>query len=414
MRIKFRQKQFTIPEGHYTGPKDIDKVPGVIETVGKSALAGTGIGAVVGSILKDSTLISGATTGGKIGTIAGIFLKLVLNYFHNPMSSVKYQEVDRLIRREFGIYSAIGITVGDSLEKRDKLEDRFSFNDRNISNYKINFAIQDGSITMYTFSMTDKELDDTSKILDYYCKKYFGMEYSSSLINKKLNSYSVNIVFTNYQVISNFILELSKKLNIKINILDNKAIVKQRILENIDKEEIKEFSVKEINKYDLIEILGNSAAIGLSAFPFNSWRGSISMAIMGSVLKSLEKLKNNDIARIGRGPLLRNALSNVFLEESLKRLGKIEGFDYTVGKIGCEYNISLKSGLFIITVDKKSDKFNLIDKEVSKLISKGTLINRSDLEKCIIYTYPVKSKNEFELLLRNLFLLRIKFNVFER
>ena len=41
--IKFRQKNFTIPEGHYTGPKDMDKVPGVLEMVGKSALGGAAL-----------------------------------------------------------------------------------------------------------------------------------------------------------------------------------------------------------------------------------------------------------------------------------------------------------------------------------------------------------------------------------
>ena len=62
---KFRQKQYTIPEGHYTGPKDMDKVPGAIEVIGKSALAGAGIGGVTGSLLKDASITSGAITGGK-------------------------------------------------------------------------------------------------------------------------------------------------------------------------------------------------------------------------------------------------------------------------------------------------------------------------------------------------------------
>ena len=42
--IKFRQKNYTIQEGHYTGPKDMDKVPGAIEVVGKSAFGGSIIG----------------------------------------------------------------------------------------------------------------------------------------------------------------------------------------------------------------------------------------------------------------------------------------------------------------------------------------------------------------------------------
>lgn len=36
------------------------------------------------------------------------------------MSSIKFQEVDKLIRREFGIYRASGVTIGDSLDKRAK------------------------------------------------------------------------------------------------------------------------------------------------------------------------------------------------------------------------------------------------------------------------------------------------------
>ena len=101
--IKFRQKQYTIPEGHYTGPKDMDKVPGAVEVIGKSALAGAGVGGAVGGLLNDSTVISGAIQGGKYGAIAGTILKFFLNYLHNPMTSIKYQEVDKLIRREFGI-----------------------------------------------------------------------------------------------------------------------------------------------------------------------------------------------------------------------------------------------------------------------------------------------------------------------
>lgn len=147
------------------------------------------------------------------------------------MSSIKFQEVDKLIRREFGIYRASGVTIGDSLDKRAKIDEKFSFNDRNVTAYKLNFSIQDNSITMYTFGMTSKELEKTSDSLDYYCKKYTGMEYSSYAINSRNNSYSVAIVFTNYQVIANFIMELSNTLGVKINLLDNKALVENRIKE---------------------------------------------------------------------------------------------------------------------------------------------------------------------------------------
>ena len=104
------------------------------------------------------------------------------------MTSVKYQEVDKSIRRQFGIFQISGVTVGDTLDKRAKVDDKFSFNDRNVSQYKINFAIHNNKITMYTFGMTKAELDLTSKTLDYYCKKYFSMEYTAKIINQKVNS----------------------------------------------------------------------------------------------------------------------------------------------------------------------------------------------------------------------------------
>ena len=52
--IEFRQKDFTIPEGHYTGPKDMDKLPGTIEVIGKSAIGGAIIGGIVGKIRQGS------------------------------------------------------------------------------------------------------------------------------------------------------------------------------------------------------------------------------------------------------------------------------------------------------------------------------------------------------------------------
>ena len=234
--VKFRQKEYTIQEGHYTGPKDIDKVPGALEVIGKAAGTGGVIGAAVGTILKDSTMIDGALTGGKWGALGGILLKLFINYLHNPMTRVKYQEVDKNIRRQFGIYQMSGITVGDSIDKRATVDERFGFNDRNVTDYKLNFAVHNDTVTMYTFGMTVKELEQTSAVLDYYTKKYFGMDYSSTLINQKLNSYAVNITFTNYQVISNFIIELSEKLKTRINLLDNKVIVSSRIEEKSKEE----------------------------------------------------------------------------------------------------------------------------------------------------------------------------------
>lgn len=392
---KFRQKQYTIPEGHYTGPKDMDKVPGAIEVVGKSALVGAGIGGVTGSLLKDISITSGAVTGGKYGIIAGIVLKFFLNYLHNPMSSIKYQEVDKLIRREFGIYRASGITVGDSLDKRANLNEKFSFNDRNVTSYKINFSVQDNSITMYTFGMTTKELDKTSETLDYYCKKYTGMEYSSYAINSRNNSYSVAIVFTNYQVIANFIMELSKVLNTKINLLDNKALVEGRI-----KEAEKDFSVKALNKYELKKFIGKTGKALFSENPDH---------VMGMIQSALV-LFTNDPEIV---PVKRDDFGNKYLETCLNRLHYVENYDYTIGEIGADINMSMLSGLFLVTINKKkSEELKKVDSNFWSHLK--TKVNRVDTGKVVIFNYTIKTKNEFDFILNKFMSLDIKPNIFEK
>ena len=410
--IKFRQKDFTIPEGHYTGPKDMDKVPGVLEMVGKSAVGGAGVGAVVGAILKDSSILKGAFTGAKYGTLAGLVLKFFLNYLHNPMSRVKFQEIDKNIRREFGIYRVQGITVGDSIDKRASVEEKFSTNDRNVTDYKINFAIQDNQVTMYTLGMTDKELDKTSEILDYYCKKYTGMEYTATPINAKVNSYSVVIVFTNYQVISNFMMELSNSLGCKINLLDNKALVDRRIFEKANEEEEREYSVKTINKYDLMSILGKTGVYSLSSGITGGWKSAAKDSLLGLLIYSAEKVGlDNLVKQLGCKGMQRKTLNNVFLEDTLKKLHYIEGYNYTVGQGGSDVNISLISGLLLMTATKKSDIIDRLDKTVYNKNKTG--INRSDTGKIIVYTYPIVSKNEFEYFLKRLISTGLVPNIFE-
>lgn len=414
--IKFRQKEYTIPEGHYTGPKDMDKVPGAIEVIGKSALAGAGIGGITGGILKDSTVLSGALQGGKYGTIAGTVLKFFLNYLHNPMTTIKYQEVDKLIRREFGIYRAAGITVGDSLDKRAKVEEKFSFNDRDVTKYKLNFSIQDNAITMYTFGMTTKELDKTSETLDYYCKKYTGMEYNSYVINSKTNSYSVSIVFTNYQVIANFIMELSNVLNTKINLLDNKALVDSRLKAAVsilgDEGEERTYSVKEFNRYDIMKILGKGGIFNISPhLGFKGIKETLSSSIMGIILQSLGKLSGDEILR-ENGTTKRDNFGNIYLEDRLKKLHYIENYDYTVGDLRVDVNISMFSGVFIVTVDKGSKKMEKIDSEFWKSL-KGK-VGRVDTGKVIVYNYTIKTKNEFDFILKKFMSLDVEPNIFEK
>lgn len=400
--IKFRQKDFSLKEGHYTGPKDMDKVPGAIEVIGKSALGGALAGSAVGAVLKDSTAWEGFKTGGKAGGIAGILLKFFVNYLHKPMSKVKFQEVDRNIRREFGIYRMAGITVGDKLDKRADVDEKFGISDRQVSKYKINFAVQDNRITMYTFDLTNDELDKVDKTLDYYCKKYVGMEYNSNVINYKLNSYAVDIVFTNYQVISNFIMELSNVLECRINLLDNKAIVDSRLREageegGLGEEDTKNFSVAALGQYDFIKILGKA---GRSAI-INFKRGagmSFSNFVCRLLSGAADKINNDDLVKSGH-PAPREFFSNVYLEDVLKKNKYIEGFHYTVGsESNAPVQLSITSGLLIITSDKGD-----VSEELDKLLKPWLLkMGRKDLGKAILWTYSIQSRKEVELIVKKI------------
>lgn len=407
--IKFKQKDFTLAEGHYSGPKDQDKVPGAVEVIGKSALGGALAGSAIGAILKDHTALEGALTGGKWGALAGVAIKFFLNYLHNPMTRVKYQEVDKIIRREFGIFRASGITVGDTVSKRADLSEKFAFNDRKVTSYKLNFTVQDDKVTMYTFNLNDKELEKVDSILDYYCKKYTGMEYSSTVINKRYNAYSAIIVFTNYQVISNFIMELSNELQTKINLLDNKALVQNRLSADENEEE-KTFSAQSINKFDFIKILGK-AVCTVPLFIRKSLGDSLSYSAISLLQKTGEKILGDELVKAGVS-MPREAFSNVYLEDTLKKLHYIEGVHYCTGRTDVNANISMVSGRFMITVTKGKDQ-ELIDNTLWKTYKR--LINRADTGKgnVVIYTYLINSRKEFEGILNKLLSTDILFNIFE-
>ena len=68
----------------------------------------------------------------------------------------------------------------------------------------------------------------------------------------------MSIVFTNYQIISNFLIELSDTLNVKINLLDNKALVDNKISSDSEKE--KQFS----SSLPLLAFVANLVSRGLS------------------------------------------------------------------------------------------------------------------------------------------------------
>jgi len=410
--IKFRQKNFTIQEGHFTGTKDEDKLPSTLEVVGKSALGGAIIGGIVGKIDKKITVKDGALQGTKYGALTGIAIKLLINHLHKPMSKVKYQEVDKGIRREFGIYKAAGITLGDKLDKRANMEERFAFNDRNVCSYKINFAIQDNKVTMYTNNLTDQELEKLNKHLDYYCKNYYGMSYTAMAINSKTNTYSVGIVFTNYQVISNFMVELSNILETKINLLDSNSLVKGRLVDSTIDQEERSFSVQPLNKYDYLKALGKTGIkLTVSALVLRKLKfKSLSSAVMSSIGDTCKTITAQDMRRLGI-KVPRSYYGNTYLEDTLKKLHFVEGFNYSVSEKDSPNNISMTQGLFIVTLDNDKDNIKQVDDKYWK--SFKNKINRSEINNVIVYTYSINSTQEFESLLRRLMSTGIKFNIFE-
>lgn len=401
--IKFRQKEYTLQEGHYTGPKDMDKVPGALEVIGKDTLVGTVIGGAYGKLNKsdDISMMEGAWSGAKWGSIGGIVHKMFLNHIHKPMTSVKYQDVDRNIRRQFGIFRMAGVTVGDTFDKRTKLSDRFSFNDRDVSKYKINIAIHRDQVTMYTLGLTSGELDKVNEILDYYCKKYFGMEYSSRTINSGVNSYAADIAFTNVYVLSNFIIELANTLSTKVNLLDNNAIVDSRIRESINEttneDEVEKTYSLGIEKQDLINVLK-----GVGRFIPDNLRNVIPYSAMGVIVQGLGRLHKNDLQKLG---ILgaRGDINNQYLLDTLQRLRFIEGFHYTRGEKKSDFNISISQGLFIVTV-LKGGKIKM--KDLSKYF------NKSEFGKVEMYTYAIQNDQEFRILLGKILKLG-KPNIYE-
>lgn len=380
--IKYRQGMFTIPEGHYTGPKDLDEVPGAIKVVGGATLGGAVIGGVAGHILGavqdkfDSDYKKGAKIGAGTGFAAGVAAKVLLNVMHNPMTSVKFNEVDKTLRRNFGIYSASGFVVGDSRDNRKKFDEAFATNDRNVTDYRINVVIQDNQVILYTFQLSDKELKIVSDSLDYYCKKYYGMNYNSKVIDAKINSYSVTITFTNYQVISDFLMEISDELKVKINLLNNKAIIDLRL-----KESEKEFSEFEFSNYDLMKIF---IAQGIRTL-FS--KGKITSDHAISAINDAKKAMSEAERVRVFGPSKRKDFDTAYLIGVISNLRFVEGKDFTIDESGKDCCMALFQGNLTVAVKTGSNA----DQKIKKIdYFKEIEVNKT----VTIYTYSMRSKQE--------------------
>ena len=397
---KYRQGMFTIPEGHYTGPKDLDEVPGTMKVVGGATLGGAVLGGLAGHVLGevqdkfDADYKKGAKIGAGTGLAAGIAAKVLLNVMHNPMTTVKFNEVDKTLRRNFGIYSASGFTVGDSRDNRKKFDEAFATNDRNVTDYRINVVIQDNQVILYTFQLSDKELKTVSDSLDYYCKKYYGMNYNSKVIDAKINAYSVTITFTNYQVISDFLMEVSDELKVKINLLNNKAIVDLRL-----KADEKDFSDFDFNNYDLMKIF---LAQGVrTLFAKGKIKGEHIMEMISDAKESLSEAERVKIF----GPSKRKDFDNAYLLGALSNLRFTDGKDYTVDVEGKDVNMALFQGNLTIAVQMGT--------KPDRAIEGIGCFNKSEVNKTIaIYTYSMKSKQDLNTVITKVINTRIIPNIY--
>lgn len=408
-----RRKLFTIQEGHYTGPKDLENgVPGVFGTVTKTTLAGIGIGGVAGKIIEDN-FEKGAKVGGKTGFIAGVLIKLLLNSLHNPMNSVKYQEVDKNIRSNFGISRVAGFIIGDSKENRKKLDSCFAFNDRYLFDYKIIVAIQNNQVTLYTQNISDFELRRLSESLDYYCKKYYGMNYNSKIINSRNNSYSITITFTNYSIISDFLIEVAEVLETRINVLDNKTRVEDSLSES---SEIKITTPKffsstiSIDKYDLMKLISERGGnIVKSISNGISIGDSIVSNVIESITEAMERGQGMDPEKflsISNSKDFNNDYLLFILKNKLRLLKDVH---YTVGKKkGNKINIRLQNGFLFIAVLNNSRDYDSMKKI-------GNYFIESNYGKEVkIFTYKTKSKSELEIILGKIFNLGLTPNIYTK
>ena len=408
-----RRKLFTIQEGHYTGPKDLENgVPSTFGTVTKTTLAGIGLGGVAGKIIEDN-FEKGAKVGGKTGFIAGVLIKLLLNSLHNPMNSVKYQEVDKNIRSNFGISRVAGFIIGDSKENRKKLDSCFAFNDRYLFDYKIIVAIQNNQVTLYTQNISDFELRRLSESLDYYCKKYYGMNYNSKIINSRNNSYSVTITFTNYSIISDFLIEVAEVLETRINVLDNKTRVEDSLSES---SEIKITTPKffsstiSIDKYDLMKLISERGGnIVKSISNGISIGDSIVSNVIESITEAMERGQGMDPEKflsISNSKDFNNDYLLFILKNKLRLLKDVH---YTVGKKkGNKINIRLQNGFLFIAVLNNSRDYDSMKKI-------GNYFIESNYGKEVkIFTYKTKSKSELEIILGKIFNLGLTPNIYTK
>lgn len=361
---KFRQKIYTIPEGHYSGTKkEIEEI----------------------------------SFEPRVGELSGMPLRIFLNYLHNPASKEKFAELDELFRKRFSESKPESFeSVGD----RPVLDERFSFGDKKITKYCINVVVQNDKITIYTFGLSDTDLAKVSEIIDYYCKiSSTSTGYSSICLNPRQNSYAISIAFDNYEVISSIILEISGTLKKKINLIGKE-----------DKVEIKTFSLPTLSKFDLLSVLSGAGKM-MSFAPLKMTRTSIAAYIaMFSIMSGILALKLTERVQAGI-PKNTEDFNNHFLEATLKKFHYVDRFHYTTGENeNSTTQISLVSGKFLITVTNNTPDQKKLDENLWRPMAGS--VTRSDVGKVVIYSYQSTDKKKCEDFINRFMKLNLKPNIF--
>lgn len=439
---KFKLKNYTIPEGHYTGPQQAT-TDSWGKALNESGLIGAGLGGLTNYMNDEDAgkstvqkVIEGAGKGYLYGLVSGAALKGLTEYIHSPLKDIDFQRLDKNIRAQFGSFKIPFLQKQVDLEEDNprKLKDKITYNSRNITDYKLNFGIRRNQIVMYTFGVSNDELDKLSQILDDMVMNQPNMNYHSSLINKSQNSYAVAITFTAYEIAAKYIVAAADVVSGKINLMDKDYLISKRVNEfNVDKLEDpdvkqgidtesrsitekfddseKTFSLTGDEKYSAIEFLRNDGVQSIVDIT-----KSIKTKKMGSTASNhLIRLINHAVNRtIEKGkikvgmPVKREELNTGYLVDLLKKLHYVKGFNFTEDKANGGCNLSLVSGILVVTVDK-GDKSELVDKE---FYSNGKdRIRRAEIDSVVSYVYSVSSKSDLEFLLKKLFSTKLKINV---
>ena len=385
---------YSLSDGSYTGPKD--PVPGTLATVGGATAAGWLAGKVADKVTSDprrprlaadEDRVSWATKGAGAGFVTGVIGKILLGSIHNPMDTVKFDELDRAIQTKFGIYRGAGLTVGDSREARAKLKESFVINSRDLSGFKVHVCVVKGKLTLYTIGLSpgqETELEDT---LDWYCRKYHGMDYKSSRFGSA--GWKIQVTFTNHRVAADFLVEIGEAMGVRMNVMDSDA--------STELEEISQRSFSTVPRLDRLE-LQNLFGRGVLNLMTGIGPGT-GVALIELVVEGLKALTRPTDAGI-KNP--RKAYGNNYLSDRLSRFGT----EYTVGLKGAPVNLYLFHGTLIVSANGRSKEAGLLRrvKELNEAKSRSG--------SAVVWTYTMKSAQELDLILKQILGLHVKPNIY--